>query len=738
MSFYTKMFLLLWLVVSCSPMDTANRKFANVNYTSEEVAHLQKKELESIVQDDLVTKDAEGNVTDLEGFEKATALDTEGKASDQDLREMYANEEKVFEFNPPEGVEAEFSPPSMVTGALLSLTDDSHTCENFDQYQGEEPTYKGLIDNAAEKNICGLVSVNFCIRMLPEALAGEGTKDKSDYVYTKTPGFSIEIPCKSNSFDDISISIADGKIRTDRSEETITISAISSVSHIYLTHSSGCSSGGEWKAITSERWSWQLDFNDEISTVYAKFRDIFGEESGCISDSIEYGSLDECFAYDPNYLPENILYGVSIGDIEGKATLNMPICTEDGQVGCIASSSYLAESADGLAAKVIAGQTVGGVAGTAAIEANPDCSAAGQEDCITTDTYRSMDLSAKDAGGAVDITSATFMTHIKTASTLEFWDETGARHVAAGDADITEANILNGSEIFGVTGTAGAAPDCASIAVGGTWILVPGNPAHGTNDFCVMKYEAKCSLANGQNCTASMSTESPTSTAASTPWVSIDQQDSKTECASLGKGYHLLTNEEWMTIATNAAAQAENWDGGNVGVNDMARGHSDSDPGNACIADIDDANAYVGASCTIGASGTFNQRRTHILSNGEVIWDLAGNVWEWTSFFNDSDKPYDADDSGPVGNWKEYPLIDTFGPTMSQTDLISQAAIDNGWNSSSSIGQYLAAANGSGGALVRGGTYWDDALAGVFAAMLNQAPTNTNPRIGFRCAVAVP
>ena len=26
-----------------------------------------------------------------------------------------------------------------------------------------------------------------------------------------------------------------------------------------------------------------------------------------------------------------------------------------------------------------------------------------------------------------------------------------------------------------------------------------------------------------------------------------------------------------------------------------------------------------------------SQKRTHTLSNGEVIWDMAGNVWEWTS-----------------------------------------------------------------------------------------------------------
>ena len=156
------------LVVSCSQMDSTTRDFSSVNSVSEEqIAHLEQKDaLEEIVQEDLVAKDANGKVTDLQGFKQATALDGNGNPSDQDLREMYANEEKVFGFTPPEGVEAEFSAPAMVTGASLLLTDSSNTCKDYD-YQEDEPTYKEIIDNAAEKNVCGSVSINFCIRMIP-------------------------------------------------------------------------------------------------------------------------------------------------------------------------------------------------------------------------------------------------------------------------------------------------------------------------------------------------------------------------------------------------------------------------------------------------------------------------------------------------------------------------------------------------------------------------------------------
>ena len=45
------------------------------------------------------------------------------------------------------------------------------------------------------------------------------------------------------------------------------------------------------------------------------------------------------------------------------------------------------------------------------------------------------------------------------------------------------------------------------------------NPAYEANDFCVMKYEAKCS--DGP----CPSTNTPTSTIAGTPWVEINQTD---------------------------------------------------------------------------------------------------------------------------------------------------------------------------------------------------------------------
>lgn len=189
-----------------------------------------------------------------------------------------------------------------------------------------------------------------------------------------------------------------------------------------------------------------------------------------------------------------------------------------------------------------------------------------------------------------------------------------------------------------------------------------------------------------------------------------------------------------MTIATNAAAQGANWDGGTVGTNEMARGHSDSNPNSACEADASDANAYVETNCaTRSSSGTFNQKRTHTLSNGEVIWDLAGNVFEWTSYFNNEEKP-----TPNTNAWYQYtqPIVGT--TTMPITDLIPQVAIDNSWNSTESIGQYYPGNDAAGGAMLRGGKWQDTMFAGVFTTHMSQDPTLVNSSIGFRCVVAVP
>ena len=257
------------------------------------------------------------------------------------------------------------------------------------------------------------------------------------------------------------------------------------------------------------------------------------------------------------------------------------------------------------------------------------------------------------------------------------------------------------------------------------YILVLGDKDYGTEDFCVMKYEAKN---NGSNVAISQ--------AASTPWVSISQETSKSECTSNGPGYELISNEQWMTIGASVAAINGNWTGGTVGSGYLFSGHNDNSPPSACAASSNDALFYVETSPTPVSSGdTAEQRRTHTLSNGAVIWDLSGNVWEWVNYVNAGDKP------GATAAYYEYPAV-TGTASTALRDLVPTNSVkafwSDAWNSGKWIGQYYPGANNSGGALMRGSNLVMGSSAGVFSANLSNAPTISGPSIGFRCALSAP
>jgi subtilisin-like proprotein convertase family protein/formylglycine-generating enzyme required for sulfatase activity len=247
------------------------------------------------------------------------------------------------------------------------------------------------------------------------------------------------------------------------------------------------------------------------------------------------------------------------------------------------------------------------------------------------------------------------------------------------------------------------------------FILVPHNLSAGTNsDFCVMKFEAKKN-----------SSGIAVSQAAQAPWVSIGQNIAKNACTSLGARYDLISNSEWMTIARNAEGVQNNWIE-NATNSILPRGHSDSNP-SVALAVTNETDPYngTGNSPTNGRE----QRRTLTLSNDQVIWDFAGNVWEWVDWSDSLGLQ-----QGPTSctdRWTQLPVVSCLALQDNDFKPTNPLSIPPGnYNSSYGLGQFYG---GSGGAVVRGGNWNNGANAGAFALYLDMGPGSTSTNIGFRC-----
>ena len=105
-----------------------------------------------------------------------------------------------------------------------------------------------------------------------------------------------------------------------------------------------------------------------------------------------------------------------------------------------------------------------------------------------------------------------------------------------------------------------------------------------------------------------------------------------------------------MAAARNAESVAANWSGGAVGNGGMFRGNTGVDDALGCNgagADYVAAASADNASLSSTRSSCADKRQLK-LSNGEVVWDMAGNVWEHVNGANTLDGSGYATMSGDV------------------------------------------------------------------------------------------
>jgi hypothetical protein len=199
----------------------------------------------------------------------------------------------------------------------------------------------------------------------------------------------------------------------------------------------------------------------------------------------------------------------------------------------------------------------------------------------------------------------------------------------------------------------------------------------------------------------------------------------------------------------------------------MYSGHNDDGPANSLNASTNDFNGYYQTNDgpSFPGDGSFSnfpsndarayqgQKRTLTLSNGQVIWDLAGNVWEST----DASMPILSRYHGGDQQWMSYYSNDGTGKIASNVPTLKLPPLT--WNANQGMGRYYDGLNLSGAynslneapnfctgycsptaVFLRGG-HWGSgwgggAHAGAFALNLGNGPSLLSTTVGFRCSYA--
>ena len=188
----------------------------------------------------------------------------------------------------------------------------------------------------------------------------------------------------------------------------------------------------------------------------------------------------------------------------------------------------------------------------------------------------------------------------------------------------------------------------------------------------------------------------PVSVATGAPWVEINYHEACAAAASAG--LRLLTETQALAIAWNVSQQDINWTGGKVGEGKLYQGlHRES---------------FDGAQAGNIESDYAEERRWFELSNGERLFDVAGNAFSW--IFDD----VHGDEQGVVARRFESDDISLQAPYG-----IREKGM--GWRPD-------GARDWSGDALLRGGCWGSGSSAGAFN-LGDVWPGYRGDYVGFRC-----
>ena len=250
------------------------------------------------------------------------------------------------------------------------------------------------------------------------------------------------------------------------------------------------------------------------------------------------------------------------------------------------------------------------------------------------------------------------------------------------------------------------------------YVVIGKNPTVGVAArFCAMKYEAKRVAA------------AVVSAAAGQPIDNMNTITARASCKALGGGYDLLSNAEWLAIAREIESVPRNWSGGVVGDGSLNIGNADN-VAVSLAAGVSSAEACKGISGSVPENcggGWHRNKRTHYLMNGEDVWDISGNVWEWV---------IPVSMAGNNGYVSQMPRLDIneINKWLPLGDYSSKVEEPRG-----GLGYIW---NGTAGAVAKGGARTGGDMTGPFSTngtmLLTYVTAPGDNQVGFRCRKDIP